>query len=52
MEEQVAATEELIATLIKNTTGAMKEMMQFIKNDTKTPVISNETKDEKKKDMQ
>jgi hypothetical protein len=60
MEEQAGATEELIATLtknhtqqiemlIKNTTKAMKGMMQLIKNNTKTPVISNDTKEEKKK---
>jgi hypothetical protein len=60
MEEQAEATEELIATLtknhtqqiemlIKNTTEAMKEMIQLIKNDTKTTVISNDTKEEKKK---
>jgi hypothetical protein len=60
MEEQAVAIEELITTLpknhtrqiemlIKNTTEAMKKMMQLIKNDTKTPVISNETIEEKKK---
>ncbi len=59
MEEQVEATEELITTLtknytwqidmlIKNTKEAIKEMMQLIKKDTKTPVISNDTKEEKK----
>ncbi len=60
MEDQAKAMEELIATLTKNytwqiemlinnTTEAMKEMMQLIKNDTKTPVLSNETKEEKEK---
>jgi hypothetical protein len=60
MEEQVEAMEELIATLtknhtqqieipIKNTTEAMYEMMQLIKNNSKTPVISNDTKEEKKR---
>jgi hypothetical protein len=34
--------------LIKNTKEAIKEMMQLIKKDTKTPVISNDTKEEKK----
>jgi hypothetical protein len=59
MEEQGEAMEELIATLtknhirqiemlIRNTTEAMKEMMQLIKNNTKAPVISNETNEEKK----
>ncbi len=53
MEEQAEVTEELIATLtenhtcqmealIKSTTDAMKEMMQLIKNEAKTP--SNPTK--------
>jgi hypothetical protein len=53
MEEQAEATEELIATLtenhtcqmealIKSTMDAMKEMMQLIKNEAKTP--SNPTK--------
>ncbi len=35
--------------LIKNTTEAMKTMMQLIKSKTKTPVTSNENKEEKKK---
>jgi hypothetical protein len=60
MKKQVEATKELIPTLtknhtrqiemlIKNTTEAMKEMMQLIKSKTKTPFTSNETKEEKKK---
>jgi hypothetical protein len=60
MEEKAEATEKLIATLtkyhtrqikmlIKNTTETMKEMMQLIKSKTNTPVTSNETKEEKKR---
>ncbi len=41
-----------IEMLINNTTESMKEMMQLIENDSKTPVISNETKEEKKKETQ
>jgi hypothetical protein len=57
IEEQVEATEELIATLtekrtqqmetlIKNTTDMMKEMMAQIRNEKKEP--SSQSKDEKK----
>ena len=58
IEEQAAATEELIAaltekhtqqmeTLIKSTTEAMKEMMTLIKNEKKEP--AKQSNDEKKK---
>jgi hypothetical protein len=60
MEEQVEATEELIATLtkqhtrqmealIKSRTDAMKEMMQLIKSKPKTPTNPSKMSDEEKK---
>jgi hypothetical protein len=60
MEEQVEATEELIATLtkqhtcqmealIKSRTDAMKGMMQLIKSEPKTPTNPSKTSDEEKK---
>jgi hypothetical protein len=63
MEEQMEATEELIAALtenhthqiemlIKSTTDAMKEMMQLVKNQTTTqanPTLTKVSYEEKKK---
>jgi hypothetical protein len=59
IKEQAEATEELIAyltknhtrqmeTLIKSTTKAMKEMMQLIKSEAKTPSNTNDSGKEKK----
>ncbi len=61
IEEQAEAMEEIIAyltenhtrqmeTLIKSTTKAMKEMMQLIKSEAKTPSnTNNSSKEEKQK---
>ena len=60
IEEQVEATEELIAilmenhtwqmeTLIKSTTDAMKEIMQLIKSNGNTPTNPTNATDEEKK---
>jgi hypothetical protein len=60
MEEQAEGTEELIPTLtkqhtcqmealIKSTTDTMKEMMQLIKSEPKTPTNPSKRLDKEKK---